>query len=256
MTDFSRAFIRAEEVIDFLKHDLRLNGIYQEIVYQKMINQAAQSRGLVITPQEIQTELDRIFRELNFSGLSSVSAWLKEQMVSWNDLEKHVYDQLLADKLARDLFSQQIDAQFSQNPRDFEQILLYQITVPYESLAQEIFYQIVEEEISFYEAAHLYDIDENRRFYCGYIGKHLRQTFSPELAELLFDAYVGEVVGPLKSSTDNYELFLVDEIFPSELTDEVYDKLLDQMLKSWLNSEVDQYIKTLSMDIPEDHSGS
>lgn len=256
MTDFSRVFIRAEEIIGFLKRNLYLNEIYQEIVYQKLISQAAQDRGLVITPEEIQRELGRIFHELSFSSLSNISTWLAEQMVDWVDLEEYVRDQLLADKLARELFSREIEEQFSQKPRDFEQILLYQITVPYESLAQEIFYQIVEEEISFFEAAHLYDIDANRRFYCGYIGKKFRRTFSPEMAELLFSAYIGEVIGPLKSSTDTYELFLVDELFEPELTDEVYKDLLNQMLKNWLNSEIDEYIETLSIDIPSENSDS
>lgn len=241
MTDFSKITIEPKEIIAFLKQDLQLNAVYQQIISRKIIVQAAQNLGLNISPLELQNELDRILHELHFYRPESISAWLDEQMITWYDLERRVCDQLLANKLAHSLFSQEVEDFFFQHQRDFEKVLLYKITVPYESLAQAIFYQIIEEEISFYEAAHLYDVDAVSRLYCGYAGKQARQELNSEMAELLFNANVGEVIGPIKSETEMYELYLVDDLFVSELTAEVYEKLLHQRLEAWLRDEIKRY---------------
>ncbi len=246
MANLSSIPLEIPEIIDFLKRAIRLKEVHQEVIHQRIVHRVAQERGLVITPTEIQRELERFFYEQRFAHPVDVADWLAEQLITRADLEARIYEKLLTDKLARDLFAHEIQEFFARNPDEFEQVLLYKITVPYESLAQEILYQILEEEISFYEAAHLYNINEVDRLYCGYEGKQLRRTLDPEIAELLFNASIGEVIGPLKSSTETYELFLVDDFFTSELTNEVYEGLLNQMLQEWLNQELNLYLATLN----------
>jgi len=241
MTDFSNIYIEPEEVISFLKRDLRLKEVYQQIVSRKIIARTAQELGLSVSEGEIQNELDRHLHEQRFYRPAAIAAWLDEQMLTWDDLELRVQEQLLANKLARFLFAQEVEDFFVTHQRDFERIVFYKIAVPYESLAQEIFYQIIEEEISFYEAAHLYDVDESMRLYCGYTGKQFRREMQPEIAELLFNATVGEVIGPVKAGSEMYELYWVDDVFASELTDEVYETLLHQRLEVWLSHELAVY---------------
>lgn len=231
------------EVISFLKRDLRLKEIYHEIICQKIIDRTAQEYGVIVYTEEIQAELDRIRLEKGFCQPSDVFAWLSDQMATLSDLEQRIREHLLAKKLARCLFSEKIQDFFTQNKADFEQILLYRITVPYESLAQELFYQIEEEEISFYEAAHLYDVNARRRLQCGYEGKYYRRSLQPELAEILFNGKVGQLLGPFKSSEEAYDLFLVEEVLPSELPTEAYDALLNQMFQEWLDNELNAYIR-------------
>jgi parvulin-like peptidyl-prolyl isomerase len=245
MESFSKISLKIEEIIDFLKRDLRLKEVYQEIICQKIINQAAEERSLSVTEEEVQVELDRIRYEKRFSQPSDLLAWLADQMTTLNSLEQRIREYLLAKKLAKNLFSSEVRELFAQYPSDFEQILLYRITVPYESLAQEIFYQIEEEEISFYEAAHLYDVDERRRLQCGYEGKQLRRKLSPELTERLFNANVGEVIGPLKSPKETYDLFLVEDFFAPELTREIYEDAIEQRFREWLEDELNLYFSSL-----------
>jgi parvulin-like peptidyl-prolyl isomerase len=166
-------------------------------------------------------------------------------MTTLNSLEQRIREYLLAKKLAKNLFSSEVRELFAQHPSDFEQVLLYRITVPYESLAQEIFYQIEEEEISFYEAAHLYDVNERRRLQCGYEGKQQRRKLSPELTERLFNANVGEVIGPLKSPNETYDLFLVEDFFAPELTREIYEDAIEQRFREWLENELNLYLSSL-----------
>ena len=106
-------------------------------------------------------------------------------------------DRLIAKKLAESLFAKEAEKFFAQNKLNFDQIALYQMILPDERLAQELFYQIEEREISFYEAAHLYEIDERRRHQCGYEGKLYRWSFKPDISAIIFSAKRKEVFGPI-----------------------------------------------------------
>ena len=245
MTNSSGISITTQEVIDFLRRDLHLREIYQEIISQKIIDQAAEEEGLEVTPEEIQAELDRISYEYRLDHPSQLLAWVKNEMTTLRDVEKRIYEKILAKKLAQHLFAEQIRERFSQNRGEFEQILLYKILVPYESLAREIFYQIEEEEISFFEAAHIYDMDETRRLQCGYDGKYQRWQLPPELSALLQPSKTGEVIGPIRLAEDRFMLLLMDELFAPELTPEISENLLNQMFQEWMEVKLAVYFNLL-----------
>ena len=237
MADFSRASIEPSEIVGFLKKDIQFKEIIQKILEQKIINQAAQERGLIVTPEEIQAEADRLRREKRLEKASETLAWLAEQMITAEDWEAGIRDRRLAEQLAEHIFAKEVEKFFAQNRLDFEQILLYQIIVPYGRLAQEILYQIEEQEISFYEAAHLYDIDEKRRHQCGCEGKLYRWSLKPDIAAVVFSAQPGEVAGPLQTE-QGHHLLMVQEFIPAELTSERYQEILGNMFKQWLATEL------------------
>ena len=229
--------IKLEEIVTFLKETLQIKGIYQNILFQRIIHRAAQERNLTVTPEEIQIDADNMRRQKRLEKAADTLAWLSEQMITSEEWEAGIRDRLLAKKLAESLFSKEVEKFFAQNQLDFERILLYQIIIPYEKLAWELFYQIEEEEINFYQAAHLYDIDEKRRHHCGYEGTLYRWSFQPDMAAAIFSARIGEVIPPIKTD-QGYHLLLVEEFIPAELTPESYQEILDKMFNDWLASEL------------------
>jgi parvulin-like peptidyl-prolyl isomerase len=237
----SKVTVEPAEIVSFLKANCEFKQVCEKILYQKIIEQAAQVRGLIVTPEEIEQECDRLRREKKLEKASDTLAWLSEQMIGVEDLEKGISDRILADKLANTLFAKEIDKVFGENRINFEQVLLYQIVLPYDRLAQELFYQIEEEEISFYEAAHLYDIDEKRREVCGFEGKLYRWNLPPDLASVIFSLAPGEIARPLKTE-QGYHLLMAEEFFLAELTPEVSQKILEQMFNQWLTSELNYFI--------------
>lgn len=150
MVSLGKASIEPEEIVSFLKKNIRLKEVYQEIVHQKIINQAAQERGLTVTPEEIQAEADKQRREKRLEKASDTLAWLEDQIITSEDWEAGIYDHLLKQKLSEHLFAQEVEKFFAKNRLNFEQIVLYRISTPSEQFAQELFYQIEEQEISFY----------------------------------------------------------------------------------------------------------
>lgn len=241
MTNKLTTLIEVEEVIDYLKKNLQFKQTCQQILQQRIIHQASQQRNLTVTDEEIQTEADKIRREKRLEKAVDTLAWLNEQLITPDDWESGIRDNLLRQKLAKNLFDDEVNKVFQQNCFNYDQVLLYQIIVPYEKLALEIFYQIEEEEMSFYQAAHLYDIDETRRLKCGYEGKLYRYNIKPDLAPVIFAASPGEVIPPFK--TDNgYHIFMIETFIKAQLTSEISEEIINNMFNQWLLNEMNYLI--------------
>jgi parvulin-like peptidyl-prolyl isomerase len=244
MVSLSEASIQPEALESFLKKNLQLKEIYRSILQQVIVDKTARERGISVTPEEIQDEANCMRRKMRLEKASDTFAWLSDQMLTPEDWEAGIRDRILTKKLSEHLFSQDIKKHFAEHKLDFEQILLYQIVVPYERVAQELFYQIEEEEISFYEAAHLYDIDEKRRYQCGCEGKIPRWSLLPEIATAIFSEEPGQLIGPVKTEL-GYHLFKVEEIIKPELTPELHQEILDNMFRKWVEGELNYLLHHL-----------
>ena len=237
MEDFSQPLIEASEIIELLRQELQLKTFTQKVLQKKVIEKAARERGLTVTPEEIQVVGDQLRREKRLEKAADTIAWLADQMISVEDLEAGICDRLLTQKLAEHLFSKEVEKIFVQNKLQFDQIIFYQIVVAKPQLAQELFYQIQEGEISFFEAAHLYDIDENRRHLCGCEGKVYRWGLKPDIAVAVFSAQPGEVIRPIQTDR-GYHLCMVEKFLPAELTPQRYQEILHNLFNEWLSNEV------------------
>ena len=243
MIDFYGISIELKEIESFLRQEILLKEVCQKIAYQRIIEKAALEQDLIITPEEIQTEADIIRYKNRLEKASDTLAWLADQMLTTDDWKNSISNHLLAKKLAEQLFSQRVKQYFAQNRLDFDQFVLYQIVVPYQPIAQEIFYQVEEEEISFYEAAHIYDIDEKRRFLCGYEGKVYRWNFKPDIAAVIFKnpVAIGKIIGPIKTD-QGYHLFMIEEFIQAKLTPERNQEIINKLFQEWLDSELNYVI--------------
>ncbi|MFB6276496.1 MAG: peptidylprolyl isomerase [Halothece sp.] len=247
---FSNQEIATEEIIYFFKKRVQLKEICTNFLHQKIINKAIENYNITITAEEVQAEGDKIRRQKHLEQAEDTFAWLKEELISPEDWEAGIYDDLATKKLATHLFSEAVKAFFEQNQYQFEQVLLYEIKTPYEKIAWEIFYQLEEEELSFYQAAHLYNIDSERRIRCGYVGKVYRSELPPNIGTLVFQTIPGTVTTPI-ASEEGYHIFLVEEFIPAELTDEIYQKLLHEMFQDWLAKELDYLLFNQTDDSKE-----
>jgi parvulin-like peptidyl-prolyl isomerase len=244
MNDLSKVIIEPEEIVNFLKRNINLKEVYEKILFKKVIWQAAEAKGITVTTEEIEAEADRQRREKRLEKAADTMVWLADQLIAPDDWEMGIRDRLLSQKLAETLFAQEVENFFIQNRLEFEQVILYQIIVEYEELAQEIYYQIEDGEISFYDAAHLYDLDIQRRQKCGYEGTIYRFSVQPDIAAMIFKTLPKQLIGPIKTD-QGYHLFLVEELLSAELTSERYQEILDNMFQQWLVTELDYMLNSL-----------
>jgi parvulin-like peptidyl-prolyl isomerase len=241
------------EIEHFLKKNIQLKQICQKILFQKIIDRAARERNITVTDEEIQVEADRQRREKKLEKAAETIAWLASEMISPEEWEAGIRDRLLAKKLSQALFSKEVDKFFAENKLYFEQILLYQIIVPYEKLAWEIFYQIEEEEMSFYQAAHLYDIDEKRRQNCGFEGKINRGSIKPDIATVIFNARPREIINPFQTE-QGYHILMVEEFIAPQLTPEVSQDIFNKLFDEWLSSELNYLLHNATQKTYTNHN--
>lgn len=241
--------IDTTKVIDYLKHEVQLKGVYKQILSRQIIAQVAAEQELQISAEEIQTEADDFRYRNKLESASQTFEWLNEQLLTPQDWEEGIQERLLAKKLAEHLFGKQVKIYFVQNKVQYEQAVLYRIVVPYQPLAQELFYQIEEEEISFFEAAHLYDLDERRRLACGFEGKLSRWQLKPDIAARVFAAAPHEAIGLIQSE-EGYELWMVEEFIPAELSPETYQQILNTLFQEWLDSELNHLVHSGELVAP------
>jgi parvulin-like peptidyl-prolyl isomerase len=231
------AGITFQEIINFLEQEQILPEVIVKILASKIVKQFAEQKNLSITLEEIQEECHKFRAQHHLETSSDLIAWLVDRGVLYEEWEQRIGDRLLAKKLAKILFASQIEAYFMEHKREFQEILLYQIIVPFERIATDLFYQIEEQELSFFEAAHLYDIDQRRRLTCGYSGWVSLAELDPELVEAILNGNVGEIIPPVKTAA-GYHLMVVEEVTQLDLTPEIQEKILDKLFENWLNLEV------------------
>ncbi|GAX39894.1 hypothetical protein NIES4075_08560 [Tolypothrix sp. NIES-4075] len=242
MNNISKLVFDPNEIVNFLKSEISLKEVCQKILFQKVICQAAQERGIIVTIEEIEAEVNRQRREKRLEKATDTLSWLTDELISLDDWEVGIRNHLLSQKLAQTLFAKEAESFFFQNSLSFEQVILYQIIVDSEKLAQELYYQIEEGEISFYHAAHVYDIDEKRRQQCGYEGKVYRCSIEADIAAIVFTTIPKQLIGPLKTER-GYHLLMVEELIPAELSPERYQEIMNNMFQQWLAAELD-FIRT------------
>lgn len=243
MVKFNNIEIVTAEINAYLQQEFKLKQICSEILHQQIITEASSARNISVAEAEIEAEANKTRSSLRLEKASDTLGWLKDNLLDPEQWEIAINNRLIRQKLAQHLFDSKVEAYFAQNRLDFDRFVLYQLVVPYEKLAQELFYQIEEEEISFYQAAHLYDIDRQRRYVCGYEGEVRRWNYPPDLAAAIFKTpvVIGELIHPIKSQ-QGYHIFKIEDYFPAELTPKIRQEIIERLFEQWLNSELDYLI--------------
>lgn len=239
MSSFSQSYVAPDEILRFLRKTLRLKETHDEILCQKIIDQVAQDRRLSVEPEEVHTRINQLFIEIGLEQNSDILRWMNQQLISLDDLETGIHDQLIRQKLAESLFADRAKSFFYTHQHDFDQIVLYQIIVPYERVVDDIMFQIRLHELNFYEAARLYDLDERRRYQCGYEGIFYRSDLYLDMAEVAFVSPPHEVIGPIRTE-NGYHLLWVEKFIPAELTPQRLQEIIDRMFQEWLSGELER----------------
>jgi len=229
--------ITDSDVVKYLKQQLRFKPIADAVLYQQVVEDLARASGIVVTEEELQVEADRQRHDRKLYRAADTIAWLSQEWIEPDDWEAGICAQLLVEKVAETLFGDRVEEFFIERRRDFDRVAFYQIIVPYEKLARELYYQISEDEISFYEAAHLYDLDRDRRSRCGYEGEHHRYELAPALASVAFNQPLGIAGQPFKTEIGHH-LLLVADRQPAELTPDRRRELLRQLLHDRIDRDL------------------
>jgi parvulin-like peptidyl-prolyl isomerase len=230
--------ISSAEIIQQVKFSGQMPKILEAIATREKITAAATSAGLEVDDSELQAAADLLRLANKLHQAQDTYAWLQRQQLTQDEFEEMVYFSVLSSKLAQHLFADRVEPYFVEHQLDYWQVVLYEVILEDEDLAQELYFAIIEREMSFFEVAQKYIKETELRRKCGYRGLLKRTDLKPEISATVFAATDPQLLKPILTAK-GVHLILVDEIVQPTLNQTAKQNIILELFSNWLQSQVE-----------------
>lgn len=234
--------LTSDDLVGWLKLSGRFSHTVQDIIKEKLAATAARKRGLATTPEELQERADQHRRALGLHRAKDANEFLNDASLSLEHYEQYLEDGLLAEKMRAEVCSESaIQEYFSLNAPQFDAIELSHLVVQGEGKAKEIVSLLAEEPDSFAEIA-VEQSEAESAADGGRVGRVMRGALNPSLEARLFNAAVGDVLGPFEADAENaYEIFTVTAKHDAALDEATRDTVSELIYNEWLESAAREF---------------
>ena len=231
--------ITNEDILHQVKLSCQIPEIIEQIVTRKFIESAVAEVGIEITTAELQQAADQMRVISQLKDAKSTWQWLEKHGLSLDDFEEIVHNTVISGKLAAHLFEDRVEPYFYEHQLDYAGAVIYEIIVDDEDEAIELFYEIQEGDITFFEAAQQYieDIELSRKG--GYRGKVDRAELPPEVSAAVFAVDSPQLLKPIISSK-GFHLIKLEEIITPELNNKLRNKIMIDLFSEWLKQKTEK----------------
>lgn len=229
--------INIQDFLSHLKLSCRIPKITEEIASMQIIELAAQEQGIKVEKQELQQAADSFRISNKLFNTEETMSWLNKYHLTLEEFEGLVYANALTQKLAQHLFADKVESWFYEHQLDYVSAALYEVVLPEEDLAMELFCGLQEREISFREVARQFIDDKSLRRQGGYLGIVNRKNLKPEISAAVFEATPPEILKPIKTNKGTH-LILVEEIIRPKLNEEIRANILSSLFANWLQEKI------------------
>lgn len=218
------------------------------ILRRRIVEREVKTVGIEPTVTELQLAADkfRIFNRLE--SAEATKQWLDERLLSLDDFEYMITQDLLRDKLAQHLFGDRVEPFFNQNLLDYSGAIIYEVILEDYNLAMEIFYSLQEGDLSFADVAHQYIPVPELRRKGGYIGKVSRKQLRPEISAAVFAAKPPQALQPIVTAV-GVHLLQVEEIVEPQLDEQLHGQILTEMFDGWISEIIATLLPQVQSEI-------
>jgi parvulin-like peptidyl-prolyl isomerase len=248
--------IHINDVVEQVKLSLLLPGIIESIACRQLIQQTAQNLGIIVSSQEVQECADGLRIQNQLTSAKATWNWLKQHYLSASDFQELAYTSVLSAKLAQHLFAENVGSYFAEHQLDYAQAVIYEVVLNDQDVAMELYYSLVENEVSFPEVARQYISDPDLRHCWGYRGRLRRSELKPEISTAVFKANPPQLLKPVLVSK-KIHLILVEAILRPALDNTLSAEILNTLFANWLKHQVSQaQLVVETSTVPEPQPGS
>lgn len=237
---------QAITVADFVR-TLKLTGqfdaLIEQIVRDRLTVQAAKKAGIQVSEQDIQERADQFRRARGLHRSVDTNKYLDAMHVSLDEFEAFISDSLYQERMLQQVCSDQtVESYFKLNSPKFDSIEVSQMVLDSEGKAKEMVSVLTDDPDSFEEMAREHSIGATREN-GGRIGKVLRGALRTDVEAKVFNATVGEVLGPFASADRSvFELFRVDARHPAQLDDATRTEVQRVLREGWLRARAQEHV--------------
>ena len=202
---------------------------------------------LVPLPAERFAELQAQFRQQHqLHDDTAEAAWLQARGWNAEDLAMHLARPEALQRFAEQRFGPGLEEQFLQRKHELDTVVYSLLRVQDRGLAQELWIQLSEGEISFPEAASRHSTGPETSTK-GVIGPVALGQLQPELADHLRVLRQGELREPMAAGPW-WILLRLEQLSPAKLDQPMRQRLLQEQLNAWLEQRGDALLKGDSLD--------
>jgi parvulin-like peptidyl-prolyl isomerase len=236
----------AISVTEFLQ-TLRLNGQFEGLIEQfvrdRLTVQTAKKQGIRVTEEELQERADQFRRVRGLHRASDTNKYLDAMHVGLDEFEAFLTDGLYQEKMLAQVCNEQaVQTYFKLNSPKFDSIEVSHIVLDADGKAKEMISVLADDPDSFDEMAREHSIADTRE-QGGLIGKVLRGSLRTDIEAKVFNAAVGELLGPFASADRTvFEIFRVNAKHPARLDDDTATEVRQLLREQWLRARAQEHL--------------
>ena len=235
--------IGTEDFIRTLKLTGQFEGLIEQLVRDKLTVRAAKKQGLPVSPEEIQQRADQFRRSQGMHRAADMNHYLDTLGVSLDEFESFITDGLYQEKMMVQVCNDKaVEQYFKLNSPKFDSIEVSHIVLDTEGKAKEMMSVLMDDPDSFAEMAREHSIGDARER-GGVIGKVLRGSLKTDIEARVFNAAIGDLLGPFPSPDRSfYEIFAVNAKYPAMLDEDTSTEVRRLLREEWLMARAQEHI--------------
>lgn len=235
--------VQVEDFIRTLKLTGQYEGLLEQLVRDKLTVHAARKHGIALSADEVQERADQFRRIRGLHRAADMNHYLDALGVSLDEFETFITDSLYQEKMMEEVCSHRaVEEYFQLNSPRFDSIEVSHIVLETEGAAKEMMSILEDDPDSFTEMAREHSISDTRE-QGGVIGKVLRGSLKSDIEAKVFNAEVGDLLGPFPSADRTfYEIFTVTAKYPAALDEDTAAEVRRLLREDWLTARAQEHV--------------
>ena len=232
-----------DQFIKILKLTGQLDTILEQFVRERLAVRAAKKQGITVSPEEIQERADQFRRARGLHRATDTNRYLDHLGVSLDEFESFITDSLYQEKMMGQVCNAKaVEEYFKLNSPKFDSIEVSHIVLEAEGKAKEMVSILRDDPDCFDEMVREHSI-ANTRGQGGALGKVLRGSLKTDVEAKVFNAAVGDLIGPFPSSDRSfYEIFRVNAKNPGVLDEDTAAEVRRLLREDWLLARAREHV--------------
>ncbi|MDB5770158.1 MAG: Parvulin-like peptidyl-prolyl isomerase [Burkholderia sp.] len=235
--------IGTDDFIRTLKLTGQFEGLIEQIVRDKVTVRAAKKQGVAVSAEDIQERANQFRRVQGLHRATDMNHYLDTLRVSLDEFETFITESLYQEKMMAIVCSDKaVEGYFKMNSPRFDSIEVSHIVVEKEGMAKEMISHLRDDPDSFAEMAREHSVADTKE-QGGLIGKVLRGSLKSDVEAKVFNAAVGDVLGPFPSPDRSFfEIFAVNAKHPAKLDEDAATEVRRLLREEWLAARAQEHI--------------
>jgi peptidylprolyl isomerase len=232
-----------DQFIKILRLTGQLETILEQFVRERLAVRAAKKRGITVSAEEVQERADQFRRARGLHRATDTNRHLDHLGVSLDEFESFVTDSLYQEKMMEQVCNAKaVEEYFQLNSPKFDSIEVSHIVLETEGKAKEMVSILRDDPECFVEMAQEHSIAHTRG-QGGTLGKLLRGALKTDVEAKVFNAGVGDLIGPFPSSDRSfYEIFRVNAKNPGVLDEDTAAEVRRLLREEWLLARAREHV--------------